>query len=163
MLKIKMFIERKQHDVCHQQAKAHIKSERILKMKAKKIITGAVAVLSFFALSATGVFAAGEVYCESGSVVATGAGHVYAGTTTIKPNLRSVTLTCATPVNDDWDGSERTFVIPATPDKDGIYAAALTALVEEGSTVAFYLSNSKAPSTLRGQTANGLIRLLHVK
>uniref|UniRef100_UPI0040568C65 hypothetical protein n=1 Tax=Candidatus Electronema sp. TaxID=2698783 RepID=UPI0040568C65 len=133
-------------------------------MKAKKVVTGAVAALSLLALSATGVLAAGEVYCSSGTVVATGAGHAYVDTNPVKlaTNLRSVTLTCAegTAVNADWDGTARTFVIPATPDKDAILAAALTALAIDGSTVEFYLSNSKAP---KPGTPQGLIRLLHVK
>lgn len=135
-------------------------------MKAKKVVTGVVAALSLLTLSATGALALNEVYCSSGTVVATGAGHAYVDTNPVKlaTNLRSVTLTCAAGTAvadvDVWDGTARTFVIPATPDKDAILAAALTALAIDGRSVEFYLSNSKAP---KPGTPQGLIRLLHVK
>ena len=132
-------------------------------MKAKKVITGAVAALSLLALAATGAFAAvAPVVCESGNVTAAGAGFIYVSGT-IKTNLRSVTLTCdAYPVGT-WTAAdgERTFVIPATPDKDGVYAAALTALAD-GNKVKFALSTADEPATGSANAGKGLVRVLQV-
>lgn len=130
-------------------------------MKAKKVITGAVAALSLLALAATGAFAAvAPVVCESGNVTAAGAGFIYVSGT-IKTNLRSVTLTCdAYPVGT-WTAGERTYVIPATPDKDGVYAAALTALAD-GNKVKFALSTPDEPATGSANAGKGLVRVLQV-
>lgn len=125
-------------------------------MKAKKVVTGIAAALSLLAFSATGVLALES--CESGNVTATGAGFAYTTTPVrVVYNLRSVTLTCDAAVGT-WTGGERTFVVPATPDKDGIYAAALTALAD-AKKVKFVLQTSDEP--VPGST-KGWIRLLHV-
>ncbi len=127
-------------------------------MKATKVVTGAVAALSLLTLSATGALALNDV-CPLGNVTATGSGHKYATGTVFTPTLRSVTLTCDSAVGGTaWDGTARTFVIPSTPDKDGIYAAALTALVE-GKKVKFVLSTPDEPIS---GTTKGQVRLLHV-
>jgi hypothetical protein len=128
------------------------------KMKTKsKLLTGAAAALSLLALSATGVLAqiSGEsgplFHCKSGTVVSTGSGyaypHTYLDTTlsTIVAGQRTVTLTCETPADlfvlDATEIGGRAFLIPATPDKDGIYAAALTALADDKK-VEYWLSST---------------------
>ncbi len=125
-------------------------------MKAKKVVAGVVATLFLLTLSATGALALNDP-CDSGNVTATGAGHKYVVGTAFAPALRSVTLTCDAAVGT-WTSGERTFVIPGTPDKDGVYAAALTALVE-GRKVKFVLSTPDAPVV---GTTKGQIKLLHV-
>ncbi|MGR0480214.1 MAG: hypothetical protein ACTFAL_02085 [Candidatus Electronema sp. V4] len=136
-------------------------------MKAKKVVTGVVAALSFLALAATGVFAAGELQCKSGTVVAVGSGYVYPYTTpTVSAGQRTVTLTCQdTPALFTLEAGEvggRAFLIPSTPDKDGVYAAALTALVE-GRPVEFWVS-STARSIRKSSTSyqRSYIRVLNV-
>lgn len=156
----------KQHDTCRQQTEAHINKAGRIKMKAKKVIAGAVAGLSFLALAATGAFAL--VICDKGTVHATGAGHTYAGNGVVVPALRSVTLTCEgtltktaaiAALDGTWDPAiKRIFVIPGTPDKDGVYAAALTAMAD-AKPVSFVLQNADAPAA---GTTKGQIRMLHV-
>lgn len=125
-------------------------------MKAKKVVTGIAAALSLLALTATGALALDT--CESGNVTATGAGFAYANGRFVY-NLRSVTLTCdAYPVGTAWTAGERTFVVPATPDKDGVYAAALTALAD-GRKIKVVLQTAEEPVP---GTNKGWIRLLHV-
>jgi len=125
-------------------------------MKAKKVVTGAVAALSLLALAATGAFALDNT-CESGNVTATGAGFAYTNGRVLY-NLRSVTLTCDAAVGTTWDGAARAFVVPASPDKDGVYAAALTALAD-GRKVKFVLQTADEPVP---GTTKGWVRLLHV-
>ncbi len=136
-------------------------------MKAKKIVTGAVAALSLLALSATGALAstiATESHCARGKVVAVGSGYAYPGLgsvpTLVVAGQRTVTLQCeAPPTNDkanaaiaalspEMGTTARTFLIPPTPDKDGIYAAALTALADD-KMVEFrlYSAPAAAPAT----------------
>ncbi len=137
-------------------------------MKAKKVVTGAVAALSFLALAATGVLAstiATESHCARGKVVAVGSGYAYPGLTASVPTFvvagqRTVTLQCDAGLTNDTANSAlgtlspamgttaRTFLIPPTPDKDGIYAAALTALADD-KMVEFrlYSAPAAAPAT----------------
>ena len=173
-LTIKKYLSKKQHGNYRQQAKIHIKAWRVLKMKAKKVVTGAVAALSFLALAATGVFAAGELQCKSGTVVAVGSGYAYPYLTnppTVTAGQRTVTLSCENPstffataaldTNETAAGG-RAFLVPSTPDKDGVYAAALTALVE-GRPVEFWVS-STAKSIRKSSTSyqRSYIRVLNV-
>lgn len=135
-------------------------------MKAKnKIMAGVLGAVSVLALTAASSYAA-VVCCGTsaaangstgGTVTAAGAGFLYT-TGVITPSYRSVTLTCDAALGT-WNGAARAFVIPATPDKDGILAAALTALAAEKN-VAYCLSTEKDP--VSGSTVNGYVKLLHV-
>jgi hypothetical protein len=144
-------------------------------MKTKsKLLTGAVAGLSFLALAATGALASiantGDAYCAKGKVVAVGSGVNYEGTGSLA-NLvvagqRTVTLQCtgAAPTNDNVSAfgdamgadNSRTFLIPPTPDKDGIYAAALTALADD-KPVEFVLYSSPAVAAVPATTVSGRV------
>jgi len=143
------------------------------KMKTKsKLLTGAAAALSFLALSATGVFAQVSntlFHCPTGTVVSTGSGyaypHIYGDTSlfTIVPAQRTVTLTCGSAVSS-WDGSAKTFLVPATPDKDGILAAALTALADD-KPVEYWLSSVNDSTRYRAASPylkQSWIRVLNV-
>lgn len=142
-------------------------------MKTKsKLLTGAVAGLSFLALAATGAFASvantGDAYCEKGKVVAVGSGYTYPAFRTIPAltvsTYRTVTLQCdAAPTNDaanallgtpEMGTAPRTFLIPLTPDKDGIYAAALTALADDKA-VEFVLYSTPGYATTPATTVSG--------
>lgn len=147
-------------------------------MKTKsKLLTGAVAGLSFLALAATGAVASvantGDAYCAKGKVVAVGSGVNYIGAGSladlVTAGQRTVTLQCDAvfPNGKDFENpafqgespemganNPRTFLIPPTPDKDGIYAAALTALADDKS-VEFVLYSTPAVATVPATTVSG--------
>uniref|UniRef100_UPI0040566F0E hypothetical protein n=1 Tax=Candidatus Electronema sp. TaxID=2698783 RepID=UPI0040566F0E len=143
-------------------------------MKTKsKLLTGAVAGLSFLALAATGAFASvantGDAYCAKGKVVAVGSGYTYPAFSSTIPALtvstyRTVTLQCDVAPTKDAPNAllgtpamgidPRTFLIPVTPDKDGIYAAALTALADD-KPVEFVLYSTPGYATTPATTVSG--------
>lgn len=123
----------------------------------KRMLAVAAGAVSLLALTAASSHSA-VVCCSSGTVTATGAGFLYeTGTKTLSTTLRSVTLTCDSEIG--WGiSTERTFVVPSTPDKDGILASALTALAS-GKKVKFCLSTVDQPVS---GTTKGQVKQLHV-
>lgn len=115
-------------------------------------LIGAAACVIVAAADGAAQLASTLTYCSSGTVTGAGAGFAYSSPVerfnpTIAPAHRAVHLTCDAGAltfhakdTSGWDGAARAFVVPPTPDKDGIYAAALTALVD-GKKVAYYLSS----------------------
>lgn len=164
------------------------------KMKTKnRFLAGAVAGLSFLALAATGAHASvantGDARCPKGTVIAVGSGYTYPAFGAL-PALtvagqRTVTLKCDDGfISGDAENTllggtspamgtttERTFLIPPTPDKDGIYAAALTALADD-KPVEFVLYSTPGYATTPATTVSarhtatyyhrGYIKLLNV-
>jgi len=146
---------------------------------------GAVSLLVLTTAGAQAQLSSTLSYCQSGRVVAVGAGYAYPHKYgnmelfTIVPAQRTVTLQCDEAPSRDLgfpssnpalilppvDTSARAFLIPARPDKDGIYAAALTALVD-GKKVEYYLSSTAESVRWRAASPpyrQSWIRLLHIK
>lgn len=148
----------------------------------KSTLAGMIGAVSLLALTAAGAQAqlsSALSYCPSGKVVATGAGYAYRhiygtpGLFTVVPAQRTVTLQCDEAPSRDLGlpnfnlepvgTSARTFLVPAAPDKDGIYAAALTALVR-GKKVEYYLTSTVESVRLNARAyTRSWIRLLHIK
>ncbi|MCI5147731.1 MAG: hypothetical protein D3923_19885 [Candidatus Electrothrix sp. AR3] len=129
-------------------------------MKLKKITLGILGALSLLALVATTSQAgsgASYLQCESGEVVATGPGYVFPNGGQTYKSWRMVELTCDDGMASDvYLDTNNVFFINPLLDKDGHYAAALTALAD-GKKVSF-LIQKKTYYTLE----TGWLKGLHV-
>uniref|UniRef100_UPI004057960E hypothetical protein n=1 Tax=Candidatus Electronema sp. TaxID=2698783 RepID=UPI004057960E len=138
----------------------------------QKWAAGLIGAAACVALTAATGTAQLLTHCSSGTMAGAGAGFAYPSAIerfnpTIVTSHRTVYLTCDAGALSDtsaWDGlTARAFVVPPTPDKDGIYAAALTALVD-GKKVEYYLSSAAESERVNARKyLRSWIRSLHVK
>jgi hypothetical protein len=146
----------------------------------RKLAAGLIGAAACVALTAANGAAQLLTHCSSGTVAGAGAGfsYPYSAVPRLDPTIvtshRTVYLTCdagsltlhSKDTSDSatqWDGAARAFVVPPTPDKDGIYAAALTALVD-GKKVEYYLSSAAESERVNARTyRRSFIRALHLK
>lgn len=141
----------------------------------RKLAAGLIGAAACVALMTTDGAAQLLTHCSSGTVAGAGAGFAYPSpierlNPTLVTSHRTVYLTCDSGAltlhskdTSGWTGTARAFVVPPTPDKDGIYAAALTALVD-GKKVEYYLSSAAESERVNARKyLRSFIRALHLK